>query len=117
MSEFLSRVFWNFPSNVLSSVRRILIVAALELLPLRAQIIVHFPLLQCASNGKSSVFVTIILAIFASFAGFLFAVATVPVDVVAIHIMGLTKTPSVGVAATSAAALDSLEGVLERKGR
>ena len=56
------------------------------------------------------------LAIIASFARFLFAVATVTVAVAASQIMGLTKTPPVGVAATSAAALDSLEGVLERKG-
>ena len=56
------------------------------------------------------------LAIIASFARFLFAVATVTVDVAASQIMGLTKTPPVGVAATSATALDSLEGVLERYG-
>ena len=93
-----------------------MIVAALELLPLRAPIIVHFPLLRCASNGKSSVFVTVMLAIIALFARFLIAVATVSVDVAARQIMGLTKTPSIGVAATSAAALDSLEGVLERNG-
>ena len=56
------------------------------------------------------------LAINTSFARFLRAVATVPVDVIASQIMGLTKTPPVGVAATSAAALDSLEGVLEQNG-
>ena len=56
------------------------------------------------------------LAIFASYARSLVTVATVFDDVAASQIMGLTKTPVNGVAATSAAALDSLEGVLERNG-
>ena len=117
MSDFRSEVFWGFPSNVLSSMRRILIVAALELLPLRAPIIVYSPLLRCASNGKYSVFVTVTHAIIVSFARSLVTIATFFIDVAAGQIRGLTKTPSAdGVAATLAAALDSLEGVLERNG-
>ena len=52
------------------------------------------------------------LAIVASYARFWGAVATVSVDVAASHIMGLTKALPVG----DAAALDSLEGVLEQNG-
>ena len=117
MSEFRSKVFWRFPSTVLFRAEIVLTDAALELLPLRPSINGQSLALRCASNEKSSVFVTIMLAIFALFARFLVAVATVSVDVAASQILGLTKTLPVGVAATSAAALDSLEGVLERKGR
>ena len=111
-------VLLRFSFIDLSRAEAVLTDAALELLPLWPSINVLSHALRCiVSTGESFVFVTIILAIVVSFARFLVAVATVSVDVAASQIMGLTKTPPVGVAATSAAALDSLEGVLERKGR
>ena len=117
MSEFRSKVFWRFPSTVLFRAEIVLTDAALELLPLRPSINVPSHALRCASNGESSVFVTVTHAIVVSFARSLVAIATVFIDVAASQIRGLTKTPSAnGVAATLAAALDSLEGVLEQNG-
>ena len=91
--------------------------AALEFLPLRPSINVLSHALRCVSTRESFVFVTVTHAIIVSFARSLVAIATVFIDVAASQIRGLTKTPSAdGVAATLAAALDSLEGVLERNG-
>ena len=109
-------VLLRFSFIDLSRAEAVLTDAALELLPLWPSINVLSHALRCVSTRESFVFVTIILAIIVSFARFLFAVATVTVAVAASQIMGLTKTPPIGVAATSAAALDSLEGVLERNG-
>ena len=116
MSESWSSVLKRFSSVVLSRAEIAPADAALELLPLWPSINVLSHALRCVSTRESFVFVTIILAIVVSFARILVAVATVSVDVAASQIMGLTKMPPVGVAATSAAALDSLEGVLERNG-